>query len=88
MISSWRQFDVSKKLPDRGWFNAAEDESEIEKHIRYAEVHGILNPTTYNFFEIFVTTYCIDNAYISQSHATNHYWLLSHVRLCLIECSE
>jgi len=31
-------------------------------------------------------SYRMDNVYISQSHAANH--LLSHVTLCLIECSK
>jgi len=35
-----------------------------------------------------LTMYRSDNAYIIQPHAANHYRLLSHVTLCLFECSK
>jgi len=41
-----------------------------------------------NFFTILLTSYHIDNAYISQQHAANQHRLLSHVTLCLLECSK
>jgi len=36
---------------------------------------------------IFLTTYGIDNAYISHPHAASHHRLLSHMTPCLLECS-
>ena len=41
-----------------------------------------------NLFAILVTTYGINNVYISHPHATNHRRLLSHVTPCFLECSK